>query len=216
MNVEVWSDIVCPFCYIGKRRFESALEQYEGRENVTIIFKSFQLDPNAKKEAGQDIHQRLATKYGVSYEEGKNMNHQMAEQAKEEGLDYHFDTIVPTNTLDAHRLTHYAKAHGKMNEMTERLMKAYFTDSLDIGDHDTLVDLAESVGLDKQASRNILEASTYEQNVIGEQQEGAELGVQGVPFFVFNRKYAVSGAQSPDTFLDVLHKVEQEDKGTEQ
>ncbi len=144
MKIEIWSDVVCPFCYIGKRRLEEAMKQF-GQENIQIHFRSYQLDPNAEKGGHSDIHEMLATKYGVPYEEGKRMNDQMAEQAKTVGLDFNFDQVIPTNTEDAHRLSHFANQQGKMYDMMERLMRAYFTEGKDVGDHQVLVDLAEEV-----------------------------------------------------------------------
>lgn len=211
MKVEVWSDIACPFCYIGKRKFEEALKLFDHKTDVQTEFKSFQLDPAAKKDSGQSIHDVLAAKYGVSVEQAKGMHQQMTQQAKEVGLDYHFDTLIPTNTMDAHRLIHFAKEQGKMEEMKERLLKAYFTDSIDIGDHNNLANLAEEAGLDKEQSLAILTEGKYRDEVINDHREAEQLGVQGVPFFVFNRKYAVSGAQNPETFSEVLEKLWQEE-----
>ncbi|WP_138420044.1 DsbA family oxidoreductase [Aquibacillus sediminis] len=211
MKVQIWSDIVCPFCYIGKRRYEAALQQFDHKDDIEMEFKSFQLDPNAEKGTDKDLHQSLATKYGVSYEEGKAMNDRMTEQAKEVGLDYHLDHAIPTNTEDAHRLSYYAKQHGKMNQMMERIMHAYFTESLDVGDHETLVKLAGEVGLDQEDTRQILSDGAFKQEVQVDQQQAAQIGVQGVPFFVFNQKYAVSGAQPTETFLEVLEKVWKEE-----
>lgn len=207
MKVEIWSDFVCPFCYIGKRRFENALNQFPHKEKVEINFKSFQLDPNAKMQYDEDIHGIIAGKYGVSREEAKKMNDSIVQQAKDIDLDYHFDTMQPTNTFDAHRLYHYAKSEGKMNEISERLMKAYFIDSLKISDHETLAKLAREAGLDEEKTLSVLSGDEFTMEVNKEQQEAAELGISGVPFFVFNNKYAVSGAQPSSAFLEVLNKV---------
>ncbi|WP_188207928.1 DsbA family oxidoreductase [Alkalibacillus aidingensis] len=212
MKVEMWSDVVCPFCYIGKRRFEAALEQFEGRDQVDVILKSFQLDPTARKGEHSDIHAMLAKKYNVPYEKGKEMNNQMAEQAKEVGLEFNFDSVIPTNTKDAHRLSLLAKEKGKMYELMEQLMKAYFTEGRDVGSHDVLIDLAKDVGIDGEEARNVLAGDDFETGVEQDQQEAGQIGVQGVPFFVFNHKYAVSGAQPTETFLDVLQKVFEEEK----
>ena len=212
MKVEVWSDFACPFCYIGKRRFESGLEQFEHKNKVEIIFRSFQLDPHAAKDTDQNMHTLLAKKYGMSYEQAKQMNDQVTQQAKEVGLDYHIDTLVPTNTFDAHRLTHYAKAQGKMYDLKERILKAYFTDSLHIGDHATLTKLATETGLDETQVREVLENGSYANEVRQDQQTASQIGVTGVPFFVFNQKYAVSGAQPSEVFLEVLNKVWEEEQ----
>ncbi|GIP34487.1 DsbA family oxidoreductase [Paenibacillus sp. J2TS4] len=212
MRVDIWSDYVCPFCYIGKRRFEMALNQFPHRDQVQVVYRSFQLDPNTPRDVEGDMHQVLADKYGMSREKAKAMNEQVAEQARGVGLDYHFDTMLPTNTRDAHRLTHYAKQHGKMSEMTERLLHAYFTESLHIGDHPTLAKLAAEVGLNADEATAMLSGDEYAVNARQDQEEAARLGVSGVPFFVFNNKYAVSGAQSSESFAQVLNQVWEEEQ----
>ncbi len=212
MKVEIWSDFACPFCYIGKRRFEQAIEQFDG--DVKVEFRSFELDPNAPRKTDQDIHDMLAGKYGMTREKAKAMNDQMTEQAKEAGLDYQMDTIIPANTHDAHRLSHYAKEQGKMAEFTERIMKAYFTESKHIADFESLAQLAEESGLLKEEVLNVLESGKYSDQVRADQKEAAQVGVRGVPFFVFNEKYAVSGAQPVESFLQVLHKVGAEEQVT--
>ncbi|TGV07152.1 DsbA family oxidoreductase, partial [Mesorhizobium sp. M00.F.Ca.ET.186.01.1.1] len=142
MKVEVWSDFACPFCYIGKRQLEGALSQFPNKDQVEVVYRSFQLDPTMARDTNMDMHQVLASKYGMSLEQAKGMNDRVAQQAKGVGLDYYFDTMIPTNTFDAHRLAHYAATHGKMTEMKERLLKAYFTESLHLGDHEVLAQLA--------------------------------------------------------------------------
>lgn len=212
MLVEVWSDFACPFCYIGKRHFENALQRFEHKNKVDIVFKSFQLDPNAPMTINKDIHQSLAEKYGMSYEKAKEMGEQVSKQAKTVGLDYYFDTMILTNTFAAHRLSHFAKQQGKMNEMMERLLYAYFTESKNIGDYNTLVELAGEIGIDREQALQVLEENRYANEVLADQQIAARIGVRGVPFFVFNEKYAVSGAQPSDAFLEVLQKVWEEEQ----
>jgi len=207
MKVEVWSDFVCPFCYIGKRRLEQALETFSHKDNVQVVFRSFQLGPESPRHINKDIHTVLAEKYGVSYDQAKKMNEQVGRQAAEVGLTYHFDTMKPTNTLDAHRLFYYAKSKGKEKELTERLLKAYFTDSLHIGDHEILASLAAEVGLDREEAMKLLESDQYKNEVIADQDLANRLGITGVPFFVFNEKYGVSGAQPTEVFTEVLQKV---------
>ncbi|WP_248924170.1 DsbA family oxidoreductase [Paenibacillus hamazuiensis] len=207
MNVEIWSDFVCPFCYIGKRRFEEALQQFSGKSEVNIVFRSFELDPDAPRDAGHDVHDMLAAKYGMSREQAKAMNANVDEQARSVGLTYHTDTRVLTNTLDAHRLTHFAARHGKGSEMAERLFRAHFTESKHIGDHDTLAALAAEAGLDRSGAAAMLAGGEYAQEVRGDEREAASLGVRGVPFFVIDRKYAVSGAQPSEVFLNALEKA---------
>ncbi|WP_163971789.1 DsbA family oxidoreductase [Oceanobacillus halotolerans] len=212
MKIEVWSDFVCPFCYIGKRRLELALEQFEHSQGVTIEYKSYELDPNAEKNPGKSIHELLASKYGMSVEKAKKANEDLGKQAAEVGLTYHFDTIKHTNTFDAHRVAKFASENDKGTEMTERLLKAYFTDSKHIGEHDTLIGLAKEVGLDADKVENMLAGNEYASRVRDDEEQARDLGVQGVPFFVFNEKYAVSGAQPLEVFQEVLEKVWVEEK----
>ncbi|CAH0325207.1 DsbA family oxidoreductase [Priestia megaterium] len=211
MKIEIWSDYVCPFCYIGKRNFEIGLEQFEHKEEVEVVFRSFQLDPYAKKNTGMDIHQVLSSKHGIPYEKAKALNDQMVQQAKAVGLDYQMDKMIPTNSYDAHRLSYYAKEKGKMKEFIERIMKAHFTDSLDIGDHATLVQLASEIGLDVNEALDVLVNDKYNENIAADRAEGSKIGIQGVPFFVVNDKYAISGAQPSQVFLEILQRVWKEE-----
>ncbi|MBK1811503.1 DsbA family oxidoreductase [Clostridium sp. YIM B02505] len=211
MKIEIWSDFVCPFCYIGKRRLELALDKFEYKDEVELIFRSFELDPSAQKKYDDNIHQLIAKKYGIPVEQAKASNDQLIDQAKTLRLEYNFDTLIPTNTFDAHRLSHYGKAEGKMNELSERLLKAYFTDSLDLSNHEILAKLAGEVGLDSKKALEILSTDQYSLEVRKDEERASALRISGVPFFVFNNKYAVSGAQSPDLFLDVLKKVRNEE-----
>ena len=207
MKIDIWSDYACPFCYIGKRRLENALSQFPHRDQVEVVFRSFQLDPSAKVHGNPDIHDMLAAKYGMTRDKAKAMNEQLAEQARGVGLDFQFDSIVPTNTFDSHRLTHYATKQGKGAEMTERLLRAYFTDSLNLGDRSVLAQLAVEIGLNEQETLHMLETEDYADQVNGDIEEGQRLGVTGVPFFVINNKYAISGAQPGPVFMEVLDTV---------
>jgi len=212
MKVEIWSDIVCPFCYIGKRRYEEALAQLDYRDEVETVYRSFELDPNAPVKSDRDLHESLAAKFGISREQAKSMNDNVTEQARSVGLTYNLDQAVPTNTFDAHRLTHLAAKHGKMVEMTERLFKAYFTEGKHIGDRQVLVELAEDIGLDAAEVTEALDRSSYSDEVRADEREAAQLGIQGVPFFVINRKYAVSGAQPTEVFIRALEKARSEEQ----
>ena len=162
MKIEIWSDFVCPFCYIGKRRLESALNQFEYKDEIELVFRSFELDPNSKKKYDENIHEIIAKKYGISVEQAKASNNQIVAQAKDLGLNYNFDDLIPTNTFDAHRLSHYAKTEGKMKELSERILKAYFVDSLNISDHKVLAKLAGEVGLNSDKALKVLESDKYE------------------------------------------------------
>jgi predicted DsbA family dithiol-disulfide isomerase len=214
MKVEIWSDIVCPFCYIGKRKFEMALEKFTGKDKVEIEWKSFQLDPEMNNSEALNVHEYLGKRKGGTAADGKRMNDGMTAIAAEVGLQYDFDNGIINNTMNAHRLLHWAKSHGMQNDLKERIFKAYYTEGKDTADIDELVSLANEVGLDEDEVRKVLEENQFEQEVLQDQQEASELGVQGVPFYVFNRKYAVSGAQSPETFEQVLNKVWEEEKPT--
>lgn len=207
MKVEIWSDYACPFCYIGKRRFEKALEQFPHKDEVKVVFRSFELDPSSPKEIRTSMQEILAAKYGMSLDEAKAANDRVAGQALEEGLLYRFDTMIPTNTFDAHRLTHYAAKHGKMAEMSERLFKAYFTDSLHIGDVDTLIFLAQGIGLDGKETADILASDAFTDDVRSDERLAGEIGIRGVPFFVLDEKYAISGAQPLEAFQKALQQV---------
>ncbi|QLY82216.1 DsbA family oxidoreductase [Clostridium intestinale] len=211
MKIEIWSDFVCPFCYIGKRRLEIALDEFEHKNEVELVFKSFELDPNAKKEYKESIHEIIANKYGIPLEQAKASNDQLILQAKAIGLDYNFDDLKPTNTFDAHRLVHFAKTYGKDKELTERLLKAYFVDSLNLSDPKVLSELACEVGVDGAKALVVLESDEYTSEVRMDEQIASNIGVTGVPFFVFNNKYAVSGAQPPELFLEVLENVKSEE-----
>ena len=207
MKVEIWSDVVCPFCYIGKRKFENALKDFAHRDAVEVVWHSFQLTPDFVPVPGESIHESLAKKKGVSVEEGRKMNDYMTTAAKEVGLDYQFDKTIPANTFLAHQLIHLGAHHGRQDATKERLMAAYYLEGQNIGDLDTLVQFGTEVGLDATESRSALSAGTYAEAVRLDEYHAQQIGVRGVPFFVFEDKYAVSGAQQPELFAEVLEKV---------
>jgi predicted DsbA family dithiol-disulfide isomerase len=212
MKVEIWSDVVCPFCYIGKRKFENALKDFNHKDKVEVEWKSFQLDPESKYVPGKSIHERLASKYGRSLEWAKEMNANMTSNGKEVGLEYNFDIAKPANTFDAHRLIHLASNHGKQDEAEEALFAAYFTEGKNISDLDTLVEIGtKKLGLDETEIRQMLTGMELTDEVRKDEYEAQVLGVKGVPFFVINRKYAVSGAQPTEVFKEVLEKVWEEE-----
>jgi predicted DsbA family dithiol-disulfide isomerase len=206
MKVEIWSDVMCPFCYIGKRRFESALQQFPFKDQIEIEWKSFQLNPDIKFEPGKHINQFLAEHKGISVERAKEMNDYVTNMAAAEGLRYNFDKAVVANSFDAHRFSHFAAKHGKGDAAEESLFKAYFTEGKNISDRDTLVQLGEDIGLNKEEVKQALESNAYAKEVQGDISEAEALGVRGVPFFVLDRKYAVSGAQSADAFVQALDR----------
>ncbi|MGM8365421.1 DsbA family oxidoreductase [Virgibacillus sp. W0181] len=212
MKAEIWMDFVCPFCYIGKRKFESALEQFPFKGNVQVEFKSYQLDPSASNHSSKSMHEALVEKYKFSLEKAEEMTANISSQAKEVGLDFNFSTMKRTNSFDAHRLMKYAQQHGKESEMIERLFHAYFTESKQIGNHATLIQLAKEVGLQGQGVKGALESNDFITAVRNDQKRAKQIGVNGVPFFVFNEKYAVSGAQPTTAFTEVLEKIWDEER----
>jgi predicted DsbA family dithiol-disulfide isomerase len=207
MKVEIWSDVVCPFCYVGKRKFENALRQFAHRDDVQIEWKSFQLTPDFVPVPGESIHASLAKKKGVSEAEGRRMGDHMTQIAKEVGLNYDFDKTIPANTFLAHQLIHFGAHHGQQSAMKERLFAAYYLEGQDLNSLDTLVSLAAEIGLDADAARQALLAGTYANEVRRDEYEAQQIGVRGVPFFVFDDKYAVSGAQPSEVFAEVLGTV---------
>lgn len=167
MKVEIWSDYQCPFCYIGKRRFEEALKQFENKDQVEVSFRSFELNPEAERDINMTQNEMLAKKYGMSQAQVEASSQNLTQQAKELGLDYHLDKVVLTNSFDAHRLMHFAESKGKEKEMNERLFKAYFTEGKHIGDHATLASLAEEVGLEKSETEAMLAGTAFTAEVRG-------------------------------------------------
>lgn len=205
VKIEIWSDINCPFCYIGKRHLEKALSDFDGE--VEIEWKSFELDPFAHPVKGSDQTELLAKKYGKPLEWAKEMNAQITEKAREVGLQFRMDQVVPANTFNAHRLLHLAKKYALQNEMKERLLKARFEEGLDVGDLMVLPRLGEEIGLKPEDMKELFNSHRYANEVREEEEKAAELGIRGVPFFVFNGKYAVSGAQPVEVFKSVLEKL---------
>jgi predicted DsbA family dithiol-disulfide isomerase len=208
MKVEVWSDIMCPFCYIGKRNYESALNKFEGRDDIEIEWRSFQLDPTIPKHSPvkENVYQYLAHKKGISYEQSAKMHERVIQMAKDAGLDYRFDKAIVANSFDAHRMIQLAKEKGLGDAAEERLFRAYFTEGKDFGDHETLISIGKEIGLPEEEIKSALVSEIYAEKVEQDIQEATEIGVQGVPFFVFDRKYAVSGAQPPEHFLQALNQ----------
>ena len=204
MKIEIWSDVMCPFCYIGKRKFEKAFEQFPEKNNVQIEWKSFQLSPDMKTDPSKNIHQFLADHKGMSLQEAKGMNDQVTRMAAQSGLEYNFDKSVVANSFNAHRFAHFAKAHGKQDEAEELLFRSYFSDGKNIDDYATLIQLGTEIGLDAKELQSALESGQYANEVRADIAEAQQVGVRGVPFFVFNRKVAVSGAQESTAFLQTL------------
>jgi predicted DsbA family dithiol-disulfide isomerase len=207
LQIEIWSDVMCPFCYIGKRKFEKALAQFQHKDRVEITWKSFQLDPGLKTDPNTSIDQLLADKKGWTLEHAREMNEYVSELAKQVGLSYHFDKAIVANSFDAHRFSHLAKKHSLQNEAEERLFAAYFSEGKNTADHATLVELGKDIGLDAKETEHMLLGTMYADEVRADVSEAQQVSVSGVPFFVLDRKYAISGAQESDTFLQGLHKA---------
>lgn len=207
IKIEVWSDVMCPFCYIGKRRLESALAQFPQQNQVEIEWKSFQLDPETKTNPNLSIHEYLAGKKGWSVEQARQIGTQVSDMAKAEGLNYQFDQAIVANSFKAHRFAHYAKTQGKGNEAEELLFQSYFTDGKNIDDTPTLVELGATIGLNATETETVLNSRRFTDEVQQDLYDAHQIGVRGVPFFVFNNKYVISGAQASDTFLGALETV---------
>jgi predicted DsbA family dithiol-disulfide isomerase len=212
LKVEIWSDIMCPFCYIGKRRLEGALEKFPNADSVEIEWKSFELDASFVAKPDDNLIEHLASKYRNSKEWAQNMIDNMTENAKQSGLDFHFEKAILANSHKAHRLLHLAKEYNLGNELKELLLKAYLTDGKNVNDDHTLSELAQDLGLDKTKVEEVLNSNKYSDAVKNDIAIARQIGVQGVPFFVFDNKYAISGAQPEEAFTQTLQKVWEEGK----
>lgn len=211
MEIAIWSDYVCPFCYIGKRRLEQALEKSGFASQANIVLKSYQLDASTPEVVEESIYESLARKYGTSEDQAKSMTANVVEQAKTVGLDYNFDQLRSANTARAHRLVKWADTQGKGNALGERLLKAYFIEARNINDKDVLIQLAEEMGLDASGARDVVNSNQFFPEIQIDQTEAAQIGIRGVPFFVLNNKYAISGAQPEEVFIEAIEKVAQEE-----
>jgi predicted DsbA family dithiol-disulfide isomerase len=206
MEVEIWSDIACPWCYIGKRRFEAALAGFEHRDDVTVTWRSFELDPTAPHEREGDLAELLARKYGMPLADARAKQQQMTEVAATEGAEFRFDLARSGSTFDAHRIVHLAAEHGLQDAMKERLLRAYFGEGKLVSDHETLAALAAEVGLPQDAVAETLGGDRYAEQVREEEQTAHQLGISAVPTFVVDRALAASGAHPPDALLNLLRQ----------
>ncbi len=207
MKIDIWSDVVCPFCYIGKRHLEAALAEFAHRDDVTVHWRSFQLDPSAPAQSTQSMASMLSAKYGMTLEQAEQSNAKMTANAAAAGLDFHLDDARSGNTRDAHRLLHLAAEHGLQDAAKERFLAGYFTEGAPIGDHEALTKLAVEVGLDEAEVRDVLASDRYGDAVDADIAQAHAYGVQGVPFFVFDEKFAVSGAQPVEVFTQALDQA---------
>jgi predicted DsbA family dithiol-disulfide isomerase len=204
MDVEIWSDIACPWCYVGKRRFEAALAQFEHRDEVTVTWRSFELDPDAPAEREGSHAELIARKYGRTLEQVAEMDTQLTAAAAQDGIAMHFAQLRSGNTFDGHRLVHLGEAHGKQDAMKERLFYAYFTEGALISDHATLEALAAEVGLPAEEVRELLRTERYAEEVRDDERAAHGAGINAVPCFVIDRRFGASGAQPPETLLEFL------------
>lgn len=207
MQVEIWSDVVCPWCLIGKRRFESALAGFAHRDDVEVRWRSFELDPAAPAERGEPLIEHLASKYGTSVEQAEQMQTHMAAQAAEEGVTFRLDRARPGNTFDAHRVLHLAADRGVQDAVKERLLTAYLCEGEAIGHADVLARLAGEAGLDAEAALEVLSGDAYADEVRADEATARALGISGVPFFVLDRAFGVSGAQPAAVLTDALEQA---------
>jgi len=203
MEVEIWSDVACPWCYLGKRRMEAALEGFEGRDEVNVTWRSFELDPSAPRE-GVDVTTHLAQKYGMTREQALDSQRRLAELAAPEGLDLHLDRARRANTFDAHRLVHLAAEQGIAGPVKERLMRAYHSEGEPVGDLGTLTRIATESGLDADEVADVLGGERFADAVRADEREAMSLGIDAVPYFVVDRRFAARGAQAPESLLELL------------
>ena len=207
MHVEIWSDVVCPWCYIGKRRFEAALAGFAHRDDVKVVWRSFELDPSAPRRHEGDPADRLAAKYGISRPDALAAQANLTSVAAGEGLDFHLGSAHGGNSFDAHRLVHLAAESGLQDQMKERLFAAYLEEERPIGDPATLVALAGDVGIGAERAAAVLDGDAFADAVRSDEAEAIEIGITGVPFFVIDRALGVSGAQPVETLIAALTRA---------
>jgi len=207
MLVEIWSDVVCPWCYIGKRNLEAALAEFDHADQINVEWRSFELDPTTPDRVELSMDEVLERKYGMTAEQASTANRQMTELAAEVGLEYHLDRVQIGNTFDAHRLIHLADHEGKAGEMKERLLRAYFTEGTAISDPATLAELASEIGLDAVRVAEVIDGDEFGVEVRADETRAQELGSTGVPFFVFDGRLGVPGAQPSDVLLRLLNRA---------
>jgi len=210
MKIEIWSDVMCPFCYIGKRHLEKALAELPFKDSIDINWKSYQLNPQYQNVDGESLYDYLSRSKGISLEQAKQMTAQVAEMANNVGLNIDFEHSIPANSFNAHRLIHFAASKGKQDLAEEYLFKAHFEEAKNINDINVLLEIAKSLGLDKEQAQKVLAGNAYEEEVRFDIYESQQLGVRGVPFFVMDRKYALSGAQPIEAFKQAITQSYQE------
>jgi predicted DsbA family dithiol-disulfide isomerase len=207
MRVDVWSDLVCPWCYVGKRRFETALGRFDHRADVQVVHRSFQLNPAAPRDRTSERREMLMQKYQLSPAQVEEMDARMTQVAAAEGLEFHLEGTVTGNTFDAHQLVHLGRERGRQDPIVERLYRAYFTEQRSLFTPESLLDLAADAGLDRDEAADVLRTNRYAEAVAADVATARRLGATGVPLFVVDDRYGISGAQTPEVFLDVLQRA---------
>lgn len=207
--IEVWSDFMCPFCYMGKQKLERGLSKFDHKEIVEVVWRSYQLAPDLVTDTSKKLDVYFAERKGISLDEAIAINNDTVEKAKLEGLTYNLDKAIPPNTFQAHQMSHFAMGFGKQNEAEEVLFRSYFTDGKNIDDRATLLELAEEIGLDSKALNSALENETFANNVLADREEAKRLGIRMIPCFVVNGKESISGTYNENTFLEALNRAYQ-------
>lgn len=213
MQIEVWSDVICPWCYIGKRKLEMALAKFPHWEQVQLVWRSYELDRDAPRLPSVTLNEMLAQKYGVTQQEAAAMNARVTAAAKEVGLDYHLERARPGNTFDAHRLLHFAASRQLDDAASERLMRGYFSESLAVGDCEALAKLAPEFGIPEHEARALLESDAYANDVRADEARATDFGITGVPCFVIDERIVITGAQPVEVFADTLRQAWEESGG---
>jgi predicted DsbA family dithiol-disulfide isomerase len=207
MKIEIWSDIVCPFCYIGKRKFDNALAQFEHKDSVELIWHSYQLFPDYQQKQGSNFFEEVGKLKGISKEQSIRLHNQITQYAKAAGLDYNFDSITFPNTFMAHRFAHYAKKYNLQNEAEERLFAAYFTEGKNIDNINVLAELGREIGLEIDSVKKILNTNLYADEVKKDIEAARDLNISGVPYFLIDNEFSISGAQDATMFLKVMEQA---------
>jgi predicted DsbA family dithiol-disulfide isomerase len=207
MRVDIWSDVICPWCFIGKRRFETAVADFEHGREIEVVWRSFELDPHAPAVREGPSTARMAQKYGMTIDQARAAQQRVTDLAEGEGLRYRLEDTRPGNTFDAHRIIHLAGEHGLQDPMKERLLTAYFSEGQAIGDHGVLVQQASAVGLDATEVQEVLDGEAFARDVRADEAEAVEREISGVPFFLVDGRFGIPGAQEVDTILAVLRRA---------
>lgn len=207
MKVEIWTDIMCPFCYLGKKQFEKAVSQFSNSKDVSIEFRSFELNPEMSQSEERSLVEYLSETKQIEPSQVYTMFERITEQGKLEGIDFRFDIAQVFNSRNAHKLIQFSKLQGLQNELEEALFYAYFTLGKNLNDINELETIAQEIGLEFDSIHSIMENQKFEDGVVSDNYQAQQVGARGVPFFIFEDKYAVSGAQGVNTFLNVLETV---------